>query len=203
MPNVFTFRGMTPVIDPTAFVYPTATLIGDVIVGAGVFVGPGASLRGDFGRLILEEGSNFQDNCIMHGFPDRDTVIAKDGHIGHGAIIHGANVGRNALVGMNAVILDYAEIGEEAMVAAGAVVRGGAVVPRRTLWAGIPARQIRDLSDSDIAHKAEGTRDYQNLAQLCRRHLVPSAARTATEPDRPRHYATAVTPKHLTKGNAG
>lgn len=197
MPNIFTFQGMTPVIDPTAFVYPTATLIGDVIIGPGVFVGPGASLRGDFGRLILEEGSNFQDNCVMHGFPSRDTVIAKDGHVGHGAIIHGANVGRNALVGMNAVVLDYADVGEEAMVAAGAVVRGGTIIPRRTLWAGIPAKQIKEMSDSDIAHKAQGTRDYQALAQLCRQHLSATPALSTIEQDRPRNYATAVLPKHL------
>ena len=96
MANVYAIRGMVPVIDPTAFVHPTATLIGDVIVGPGCYVGPGASLRGDFGRLVLEEGSNLQDNCIMHGLPDFDTVIEVDGHIGHGAIVHGARIGRNA-----------------------------------------------------------------------------------------------------------
>jgi len=198
MPNIFAFQGMTPVIHPTAFVYPTATLIGDVIIGPGVFVGPGASLRGDFGRLILEEGSNFQDNCIMHGFPDRDTVIAKDGHVGHGAVIHGANVGRNALVGMNAVVLDYATIGDEAMIGAGAIVRAGTAVPPRTLWAGIPARHIKDMTDADIAHKELGTRDYQKLAQLCRRHLQAAAPLDEIDENRPRNYATAATPKHLT-----
>lgn len=196
-PNVFAFQGMTPVIHPTAFVYPTATLIGDVIIGPGVFVGPNASLRGDFGRLVLEEGSNFQDNCIMHGFPDRETTIGPDGHIGHGAIIHGANVGRNALVGMNAVVLDYAEIGEEAMVAAGAVIRAGTEVPKRTLWAGVPATMIKALSDTDVEHKAAGTKDYQALAQRCRTELHAAAALEEIEENRPRKYATSATPKHL------
>ena len=108
MTKVYAIDGVTPVVHPTAFVHPTAVLIGDVIIGPRCYVGPGACLRGDFGRLIMEEGSNLQDTCVVHGFPGSDTVIEVDGHIGHGAVIHGARVGRNALIGMNAVVMDGA-----------------------------------------------------------------------------------------------
>jgi len=110
--------GLVPVIDPSAYVHPTAVLIGDVIVGPRCYVGPAASLRGDFGRLVLHEGSNLQDTCVMHGFPSSDTVVAPDGHIGHGAVLHGCVIERNALVGMNAVVMDEAVIGESSIVAA-------------------------------------------------------------------------------------
>ena len=116
--RVYAIDGIVPVVDPTAYVHPSAVLIGDVIVGPGCYVGPCASLRGDFGRLILERGANLQDTCVMHGFPGTDTVVEEDGHIGHGAVLHGCRVRKNALVGMNAVIMDNAIIGESAIVAA-------------------------------------------------------------------------------------
>lgn len=188
MANVYALRGMVPVIDPTAFVHPTATLIGDVIVGPGCYVGPGASLRGDFGRLVLEEGSNLQDNCIMHGLPDFDTVIEVDGHVGHGAIIHGARIGRNVLVGVNAAVMDYAEIGEDSVVAAMAFVKAKTIVPPRTLVAGIPAKPIRDIGEKDLAWKAWGTREYQRLAEVCRESLVAAEPLAAVEAGRPRDY---------------
>src|SRR5690606_12273883 len=141
--KVYSFQGLVPVIDPTAFVHPDAVLIGDVIIGAGVFVGPGAALRGDFGRLIIERGCNFQDNCIMHGTPGADTVGEEDGHIGHGAVLHGCRVRRNALVGIKSVVLDGAVVGEDAFVAAGAVVRAGFEVPKGMLAAGVPAKVVR------------------------------------------------------------
>ena len=118
MAKVYSIDGVIPVIDPTAFVHPTAILIGDVIVGPGCYVGPAASLRGDFGRLILRRGANLQDTCVMHGFPGTDTVIEEDGHVGHGAVLHGCTIRRDALVGMNAVIMDGAVVGESAIVAA-------------------------------------------------------------------------------------
>ena len=120
---------MIPVVDPTAFVHPAAILIGDVIVGPRCYVGPAASLRGDFGRLELRAGANLQDTCVMHGFPNTDTVVEEDGHIGHGAVLHGCRIGRNALVGMNAVIMDGAEIGAECIVAAMTFVRANMKVP--------------------------------------------------------------------------
>jgi phenylacetic acid degradation protein len=185
---------LRPVVDPTAFVHPTAVLIGDVIVGPHCYVGPGASLRGDFGRLVMETGSNLQDNCVMHGFPGTDTVIEADGHIGHGAVIHGARIGRNALVGMNAVVMDNATIGESAMVAACAFVKAGMVVPPRTLVAGVPAKIVREMSEQEIGWKAEGTRSYQDLTLRCLATLRETTPLTAVEPDRKRLPITGVVP---------
>lgn len=165
MLKVYSIDGVTPVVDPTAFVHPSAVLIGDVIVGPGVYVGPCASLRGDFGRLVIREGANIQDCCIVHGFPDVDTDIGRNAHIGHGAIIHGAVIGDYALIGMNAVINDYAEVGETAIVAALAFVKAQDKIPPRSLAVGIPARVLRKLTKVELDWKAEGTRLYQNLTQ--------------------------------------
>lgn len=192
--RVYAIDGIVPVVDPTAFVHPTAVLIGEVIVGAGCYVGPCASLRGDFGRLVLEPGANLQDTCVMHGFPGTDTVVGEDGHIGHGAVLHGCNVGRNALIGMNAVIMDNAVIGESAMVAACAFVRAGVEIPARSLAAGMPARVIRNLSDEEIAWKIAGTHTYQDLTRRCLATLVECAPRAAAEPDRPRIHMPGVIP---------
>ena len=156
--------GIRPVVDATAFVHPTAVLIGDVIVGAGCYIGPVCSLRGDFGRLVLESGANIQDTCVMHGFPGTDTVVECDGHIGHGAVLHGCRIGRNALVGMNAVIMDNANVGESAIIAASAFVKAGMEVPPRVLVAGVPAKVVRPLSEQEMQWKVEGTRTYQDLA---------------------------------------
>ena len=142
----YAFEGIRPVVDPTAFVHPTAVLIGDVIVGAGCLVGPCASLRGDIGRLILKAGSNVQDNCTLHCFPGKDVVIEEDGHVGHGAVLHSCTVKRNAIIGMNAVVMDDAVIGEESFVAAMAFVKAATVVPPRSLVAGVPAKVIRDVT---------------------------------------------------------
>lgn len=197
MARVYRFRGLTPVVDPSAFVHPTAVLIGDVIVGAGCYVGPGASLRGDFGRIVLHRGSNVQDNCVMHCFPELDAVIEEDGHIGHGAVLHGCVVGRNALVGMNSVVMDGARVGEDAFVAAMAFVKSGFQVPPRSLVAGTPARVLRELSDEEIAWKRSGTWEYQWLARICLNELEEAAPLPAAEADRPRLPASSVRPKGL------
>ncbi len=154
----YEFEGVTPVVDPTAFVHETAVLIGDVIIGPGCFIGPGASLRGDIGRLIIETGANVQDNCIVHCFPGRDVVVEADGHIGHGAVLHGCTIRRDAMVGMSAVIMDGAVIGAESFVAAMAFVRAGFEVPPKSLVAGIPATLIRPLRDDEITWKGRGTK---------------------------------------------
>lgn len=164
MAKVYEIEGIIPVVDPSAYVHPSAVLIGDVIVGSRCYVGPGACLRGDFGRVVLEEGANIQDTCVMHGFPGIDTVVEKDGHIGHGAVLHSCRVGRNAMVGMNAVVMDGAVIGEASIVAAMTFVKAKFEVPPRTLVAGIPGRIIRELSDQEIAWKSEGTASYHALA---------------------------------------
>src|SRR5574343_125648 len=151
--RVYAIDGIVPVVDPTAYVHPSAVLIGDVIVGPGCYVGPCASQRGDFGRLILEAGANLQDTCVMHGLPGTDTVVEENGHIGHGAVLHGCRIGRNALIGMNAVIMDNAVIGESSIVAASAFVKASVEIPARSLAAGVPAKVIRALSEEEIAWK--------------------------------------------------
>jgi phenylacetic acid degradation protein len=191
MPS-YSIDGLIPVVDPTAYVHPSAVLIGDVIVGPGCYVGPCASLRGDFGRIVLEEGSNVQDHCCIHGFPDQDTVVEVNGHIGHGAILHSCIVRRDALVGMNAVVMDEAEIGEQAIVAACAFVPAGMKVPPRSLVAGIPAKLKKMLSDEEIAWKLEGTHTYQALTVRSLATLREVAPLAQPEPGRPRLPATDV-----------
>ena len=184
--SVYSINGVTPVVDPTAFVHPSAVLIGDVIVGTNCYVGPCASLRGDFGRIELRAGANLQDVCVMHGFPGTDTIVEEDGHIGHGAILHGCIVRRNALVGMNAVVNDNAEIGESAIVAAMAFVKARMVVPPRMLAAGIPARITRELTEQEMAWKVEGTRSYQELARRSLDTMQRVRPLAAVEADRKR-----------------
>jgi phenylacetic acid degradation protein len=159
--------GIRPVVHATAYLHPTAVLIGDVIIGAGCYIGPACSLRGDFGRLVVKDGANIQDTCVMHGFPGTDTVVEVDGHIGHGAVLHGCNIGRNAMVGMNAVVMDKAKIGDSAIVAASAFVKAGMEVPPRVLVAGVPARVVRELREQELEWKVEGTRTYQELTVRC------------------------------------
>lgn len=192
--RVYAIDGIVPVVDPTAYVHPSAVLIGDVIIGPGCYVGPCASLRGDFGRLILERGANLQDTCVMHGFPGTDTVVEEDGHIGHGAVLHGCRVGKNALIGMNAVIMDNAVIGESAIVAASAFVKAGAEIPPRSLVAGMPAKVIRELSDEEIAWKGEGTRTYQDLTRRSLATMVECEPLAAMEADRKRIHMPDVVP---------
>ena len=184
--RVYAIDGIVPVVDPSAYVHPSAVLIGDVIVGPHCYVGPCASLRGDFGRLILEAGANLQDTCVMHGFPGTDTVVEENGHIGHGAVLHGCRIGKNALIGMNAVIMDNAVIGESSIVAASAFVKASQVVPARTLVAGVPAKVIRPLSEEEMAWKADGTRTYQELTRRCLATMVETSPLSAVEPNRQR-----------------
>jgi phenylacetic acid degradation protein len=185
-PGVYAFEGLTPVIDPTAYVHPWATLIGDVIIGARCYVAAGAVMRGDFGRIVLEAGANLQDNCIVHSLPEFDCVMETDSHIGHGAVIHGCRIGRDALVGMNAVVMDRAVVGEQAVVAAMAFVKIGGVIPPRVLAAGIPAKVVRELSQAELQGKHAGTLLYQELAERCRTGLSPATPLAAPEPDRRR-----------------
>ena len=190
----YSIDGLVPVVDPSAFVHPSADLIGDVWVGRGCYVGPSASLRGDFGRIVLEAGVNVQDTCVLHGFPGADTLVEADGHIGHGAVLHGCVVRRGALVGMNAVVMDDAEIGEQAIVAASAFVRAGMKVPPRTLAAGLPAKVVRELSAQEVAWKHEGTLAYQALARRCHASLHEVSPRGSDSLSRRRITATDVAP---------
>lgn len=188
----YAIDGVLPVVDPSAYVHPTAVLIGDVIVGAHCYIGPCACLRGDFGRIVIGPGANVQDNCVLHGFPDQATVVEENGHIGHGAVLHGCVVRRDALVGMNAVVMDEAEVGAQAIVAACAFVPAGMQVPPRTLVAGTPARSKRLLSDAEIAWKLEGTRTYQDLARRSRDTLREVQPLSALDADRPRLQGPAL-----------
>ena len=200
--RVWSINGVTPVVDPTAFVHPSAVLIGDVLVGARCYVGPSACLRGDFGRLELRAGANVQDCCVLHGFPGTDTLVEEDGHVGHGAILHGCVIGRNALVGMNAVVNDNAAIGESAIVAAMAFVKAGMVVPPRTLAAGVPARVVRALTEQELAWKVEGTLSYQELARRSLATMVESAPLTAAGPNRRRIELPELLPLSTAKAKA-
>ena len=191
MVQVFAIDGVVPVVDPTAYVHPTAILIGDVIVGPRVYVGPAASLRGDFGRLVVEAGANIQDTCVLHGFVHDDTVVGPDGHVGHGAVLHGCRIARGALIGMNAVVMDDAVVGEEAIVAAMSFVKAGFEVPPRSLVAGIPAKIIREVTAEEIAWKAEATRGYQNLAVRSLETMTAATALAALTPERERQRTRA------------
>jgi phenylacetic acid degradation protein len=163
-PKVYAIDGVTPVIHPSAFVHESAVLIGDVIVGPRAYIGPCACLRGDFGRIVVEEGANIQDSCLLHGFPGKDTVVGADATIGHGAVLHGCVVGRGALVGMNAVVNDYAEVGEDAIIAALAFVRAEAKIAPRALAAGIPARVLRKIGEDELRWKRDNAELYRRLA---------------------------------------
>jgi len=188
----YSLEGVTPVVHPSAYVHPTAVLIGDVIVGPDCYIGPCASLRGDFGRIVLHRGVNVQDTCVIHGFPNQDTLVEENGHIGHGAVLHSCTVRRDALVGMNAVVMDEAEVGEAAIVAACAFVPAGRTVAPRTLVAGAPARKMRDLTDDEVAWKLEGTQVYQELSRRCMASMVEVAPLREVEAERPRLQGAVV-----------
>src|SRR5436189_1343608 len=186
MPLVYAIDGLVPVVDPSAFVHPSAVLVGDVIVAARAYIGPCASLRGDFGRIVVEEGANIQDHCTMHGFPGKDTVAGRDSTIGHGAILHGCVIRRGALVGMNAVVNDNAEVGEDAVVAALAFVKAEARIPARALAAGIPARVLRQLAEEEIRWKDDNMQLYQALAVRSATTMQAVEALTKPEANRKR-----------------
>jgi phenylacetic acid degradation protein len=200
---VYAINGITPVVDPSAFVHPSAVLIGDVIVGPNVYIGPCASLRGDFGRLEVRAGANIQDCCVMHGFPGTDTVVEEDGHVGHGAVLHGCIVQRNALVGMNAVVNDNAVVGESAIIAAMAFVKAGFIVPPRMLVAGVPGRIVRELTDQELAWKIDGTRAYQALARRSHETLTATTPLAAPEADRARIVVDEQLPLSTLKAQQG
>jgi len=192
---IYAIEDLVPVVDPSSYVHPTAVLIGDIIIGKNCYIGPNAVLRGDFGRIELKNGCNVQDTCVMHSFPDKDCIIEEDGHIGHGAILHGCLIGRNALVGMNAVVMDDAVIGAESLVAATAFVKSGFECPPRSLLAGSPAKIRRELSEQEVAWKSAGTLEYKRLTQRCFTSLREIQPLTAVQSDRPRFQESEHKPK--------
>jgi phenylacetic acid degradation protein len=183
--TAYSLDGVIPVVHPSAFVHPDAVLIGDVHVGPRCYVGPHASLRGDFGRIELQEGSNVQDSCVLHCFPGRSTNVGPEGHIGHGAVLHGCRVGPGALIGISAVLMDDVVVGAEALVGAHSFLRTGMEVPDRWLVSGSPARRVRELTADELRWKREGRRVYQELAVRCLATLRAVQPLAAMEPDRP------------------
>jgi phenylacetic acid degradation protein len=193
MANIFEFRGYRPVIHRSAFIHPNATVTGNVVIGKNVYVGPGAALRGDWGQIIIEDGCNVQENCTIHMFPGTTVLLKEAAHIGHGAIIHGATIGRNCLIGMNSVVMDNAEIGDECIVGALCLVPNGMVIEKRKLAVGNPAKVIKDVSDEMIAWKTRGTELYQQLPKECfdtLRECQPLSRVPAFQPFQHETYST-------------
>ena len=173
MSNIFEFNGFRPVIHESAFIHPNATVTGNVTIGRDVYVGPGAALRGDWGEIIISDGCNVQENCTIHMFPGTTVLLKENAHIGHGAVIHGATIGRNVLVGMNSVIMDDADIGDECIVGALAFVQAEARFESRKIIVGNPAKAVKDVSDEMLEWKSRGTALYQQLPHDCRTTLRP------------------------------
>jgi len=159
----YEFNGHRPVVHPSSFVHPQAAVTGNVVIGKGVYVGPGAAIRGDWGRIVIEDGCNVQESCTIHLFPGATVLLREGAHIGHGAIVHGATIGRNCLIGMNAVIMDNADIGDECIVGALSLVRTGEIIPPRSVVVGNPGKIVKAVSDEMLGWKTEGTAIYQAL----------------------------------------
>ena len=164
---IYEFKGFIPVVHESSFVHPQATVTGNVIIGKNVYVGPGAAIRGDWGEIIIEDGCNVQENCTIHMFPGKSMILKKGAHIGHGAIIHGANIGANSLIGMNAVIMDDVIVGDECIIGALSFIKAGMQITNRKMVVGNPATIIKDVSDEMIAWKTKGTALYQKLPAEC------------------------------------
>lgn len=189
----YAFGEFIPVVHETAFVHPQAAVTGNVVIGPDVYIGPGAALRGDWGGIEIAGGANVQENCTIHAFPGVTVVLEEAAHIGHGAVIHGARIGRNALIGMNAVVMDHAVVGAGCIVGALAFIPNGMVIPDRKVVVGAPARIVRDVSDDMLDWKTDGTRLYQQLPALMRerwRQCDPLRERPAEQPVQPRTYET-------------
>ncbi len=183
---IFEFKGFKPVIHESAFVHQTASIIGNVHIGKDVYIGPGAAIRGDWGKIIIEDGCNVQENCVIHMFPGITIRLKKGAHIGHGAIVHGANIGENCLVGMNAVIMDKSDIGSGSIVGALSFIKADSQIPERSLVVGNPAKIIKSVSDDMLTWKTKGTELYQSLPEECHQFLKECEPLRKAEKDRPK-----------------
>lgn len=186
---VYSFKGFVPVVHESSFIHPQASVIGNVIIGKDVYVGPSAVIRGDWGGIVIEDGCNVQENCTVHMFPGKTITLKEGAHIGHGAIIHGANVGRNCLVGMNAVLMDDVELGDESIVGALSFLKAGMQVPARKMVVGNPAQIVKDVSDDLIGWKTKGTQLYQQLPKDCFETMVEVEPLREVPADRPSQEA--------------
>ena len=182
---IYEFNGFKPVIDESAFIHPQANVTGNVFIGKDVYIGPNAVLRGDWGKIVIEDGCNVQENCTIHMFPGTTTLLKKGAHIGHGAIIHGGTIGENTLIGMNAVIMDDVEIGEGSIVGALCFVPAKMQIPARKIVVGNPAKIVKDVSDKMLEWKTKGTALYQQLPNDCRNTLKECEPLRQPEKDRP------------------
>lgn len=202
---IYEFNGFKPVVHPSAYVHPQACVTGNVIIGKHVYIGPGAAVRGDWGQIIIEDGCNVQENCTIHMFPGTTVHLKEGAHVGHGAIIHGATLGKNCLIGMNAVIMDNAQIGDECIVGALSFVKADTICPNRKVLAGNPAQIKKNVSDEMIAWKTMGTKLYQSLPGELHATLKPCEPLTEIEPNRPKQeklYETWNTIKNNKSNNA-
>lgn len=186
---IYEFEGLKPVIHPSAYIHQTAAVIGNVHIGQDVYVGPGAAIRGDWGEIVIEDGCNVQENCVIHMFPGLSMRLEEGAHIGHGAVIHGAHIGKNCLVGMNAVLMDEVRLGAESIVGALSFIKAETEVPARSLVVGNPGRIIKAVSDEMLAWKTRGTELYQQLPAQCYASLQECDPLREAESDRPRQPA--------------
>lgn len=182
----YAFKGFKPVVHPSSFVHPQATVTGNVIIGKDVYIGPGAAIRGDWGGIVIEDGCNVQENCTIHMFPGVEVRLKKGAHIGHGAIIHGATIGENSLIGMNSVVMDNVIIEKECIVGALSFIKADTTIPERSLVVGNPGKVIKKVSDEMISWKTKGTTLYQKLPQECHETLVACEPLTEIEENRPK-----------------
>ena len=182
---IYEFNGYKPVIMESAFIHPQATVTGNVIVGKKVYIGPGAAVRGDWGEIIIDDGCNVQENCTIHVFPGKSVLLKEGAHIGHGAVIHGGNIGRNTLIGMNSVVMDDAEVGDECIVGALCFIKGEMQIPNRKLVVGNPAIIKGDISDEMLDWKSTGTKIYQQLPEDCYNSLRECEPLREIQKDRP------------------
>jgi carbonic anhydrase/acetyltransferase-like protein (isoleucine patch superfamily) len=191
--SIYEFGGFTPVVHESAFVHPHAAVTGNVIIGKDVYIGPGAALRGDWGGIVIEDGCNVQENCVIHMFPGTTVVLEESAHMGHGSIVHGGRIGRNSLIGMNAVIMDNVTIGAECIIGALTFVPADTVIERRKVVVGNPAKVVKDVTDEMIRWKTEGTKLYQSLPGMMRsswREAEPLRELPANRPDQAAVYKT-------------
>ena len=198
---IYAFNNFIPVIDPSSFIHPQAAVTGDVIIGKNVYIGPGAAIRGDWGTVIIEDGCNVQENCTIHMFPGVTVLLQEGAHIGHGAIIHGAAIGRNCLVGMNSVIMDNVVLGDECIVGALSFIKADEQFERRSLIAGNPAKKIKEVSDEMIAWKTAGTALYQSLPAAMFETWRPCEPLSKKEPDRPQQQKNYAAWQAIKKDN--
>jgi len=184
---IYSFKGFKPVIKSSSFIHPTASVIGDVHIGENVYVGPGAAIRGDWGTIVIEDGCNIQENCIIHMFPGITVTLKKGAHIGHGAVLHGVNIGENCLIGMNAVLMDEVVLEKECIVGALSFVKAKSIFEKRSLIVGNPAKKIKTISDEMIDWKTKGTKLYQELPKECFESLEICEPLRTIDENRPEH----------------